>query len=70
MIIDCDTCCQQGTNICNDCVVTFILHEGLLELREDEAAALGNLATEGLIPGLRLVVRDPAPEGRRLARSG
>jgi hypothetical protein len=67
MIIDCDTCCGQGTNICDDCVVTFILHEGLLELREDEATALGNLATEGLIPGLRLVVRDPSREARRSA---
>jgi hypothetical protein len=70
MLIDCDTCCQQGTSICDHCVVTFILHEGLLELEEDEAMALGHLANEGLIPNLRLVVRDPASEGRRLARSG
>lgn len=55
MIIDCDQCAMQDTSACDDCVVTFLLVDGPLELADEEAAALENLAGEDLVPRLRLV---------------
>jgi hypothetical protein len=55
MIIDCDTCVGLNTTACDDCVVTFIMHQGLLDLDQDEMAALEVLADEGLVPRLRLL---------------
>jgi hypothetical protein len=60
MIIDCETCLARDQGVCGDCVVSFLLHEGALELGEDEAEALEILALEGLVPQLRLI-RPPSP---------
>jgi hypothetical protein len=55
MIIDCEMCAMRDTSACEDCVVTFLLAEGPVELDESEVTALVNLAGEGLVPRLRLV---------------
>lgn len=55
MIIDCDQCMMQGTDACDDCVVSCLLGEGPVELSESEESAVSNLADTGLVPRLRLV---------------
>lgn len=55
MLIDCQQCAMEGTSACDDCVVTFLLADGPVELDDAEADALANLAGEGLVPRLRLV---------------
>jgi hypothetical protein len=55
MLIDCEQCAMQGTSACDDCVVTFLLLDGPVDLDESEVDALANLAREGLVPRLRLV---------------
>jgi hypothetical protein len=55
MLIDCELCAMRDTSACDDCVVTFLLSEGPLDLDQAEVAALANLAGEGLVPRLRLV---------------
>lgn len=55
MHIDCGQCAMQHTSACDDCVVTFLLSGGPLELDDAEEQALGNLAGEGLVPKLRLI---------------
>jgi len=57
MLINCDTCLARDI-ACDDCVVNFIFHEGLLDLGEDEAEAITNLAEAGLIPQIRLLAPD------------
>ena len=68
MIIDCDTCDMQHTRTCEDCIVTALLGEdGILELAEEEKAAIDALSTVGLIAPIRLVGRRvgamQAPDG-------
>jgi hypothetical protein len=55
MLVDCERCAMRDTSACDDCVVTFFLDEGPVELDDSEVAALANLAGEGLVPRLRLV---------------
>ena len=55
MLIDCEQCAMQETSACDDCVVTFLLGVGPVDLDESEEIALTNLAEEGLVPRLRLV---------------
>ncbi|MFZ0627440.1 MAG: hypothetical protein WAN34_13170 [Acidimicrobiia bacterium] len=55
MLIDCEQCAMLETSACDDCVVTFMLSDGPLDLDESETAALASLAGEGLVPRLRLV---------------
>lgn len=78
MQIDCETCVGYQTNLCEDCVVTFILHSGSsLDLETEEMEALDLLANEGLVPPLRLAVdprlerrdEDPPPLGRDRRRA-
>lgn len=57
MLIDCDRCVMQHTEACRECVVTFLLDSGPVELSEQEAEALENLAEVGLVPRLRMVPR-------------
>ncbi len=67
MIIDCDDCAMQHSAACDDCVVSFILgaQSGPLEMDDAESQALLNLASEGLVPRLRLISRkDDLPPGR------
>jgi hypothetical protein len=58
MLIDCEQCAMRDTSACDDCVVTFLLSDGPLDLDESEVIALSNLAGEGLVPVLRLVETD------------
>jgi hypothetical protein len=46
---------MRDTSACDDCVVTFLLLEGPVDLDESEVTALANLAEEGMVPRLRLV---------------
>ena len=57
MRIECEACAMQGTDQCEDCVVSFILgrEEGAVEVSAEEARALRNLGEAGLVPMLRLV---------------
>lgn len=55
MLIDCNQCAMQHTDTCADCVVTFLLDEGPLDLGDGELAALEALADQGLVPRLRLI---------------
>jgi hypothetical protein len=59
VLIDCDECTKQGTDQCNDCVVTFVLDrdEGPLVVDADEARALRALGEAGLVPLLKLTPR-------------
>ncbi len=58
MLIDCSQCAMEHTSACDDCVVTFLLGTGPVDLSETESEAVANLAEVGLIPHLRLVPRD------------
>lgn len=52
--IDCDTCLVRGL-ACHDCVVTVLLGPPPeLMIEDDERAALDVLASEGLVPPLRM----------------
>ena len=66
MLIDCDRCAVRGL-ACGDCVVTVLLGappEGVT-LDTDEQEAISVLAESGLVPPLRLLVR----EAPRLSRN-
>jgi hypothetical protein len=69
MRIECDRCAMQGTDQCDDCVVSFILEreDGAVVVGAEEARALRNLGRAGLVPLLRLVPkrRDDRAEGDR-----
>ena len=60
MLIDCNECVMQHTDMCGDCVVTHVLSDlvGPIELDPDLADALDVLADAGLVSPLRLVPRD------------
>jgi hypothetical protein len=62
--VDCGTCIARG-DACNDCVVTVLLGApgGVVDLDQDERAALEALADSGLVPPLRLI------QGARPVRS-
>jgi hypothetical protein len=63
MRIDCDECMMQGTEVCDDCVVTFLIRppaEDAVILDLDEERALRRLAGAGLVPELRHVARPGA----------
>ena len=58
--IDCDDCAMQGTDCCDDCVVTFICSREPGEavvVDVAEARAMRALASAGLLPRLRHVRR-------------
>jgi hypothetical protein len=60
VIIDCDRCIMREL-ACADCVVTVLLGSpGAVRsgFDEEERAALGVLAESGLVPPLRLMLRD------------
>jgi hypothetical protein len=61
MRIDCDDCVMQGTEVCHDCVVTFLVRRPTREavvLDLAETRALRRLAGAGLVPELRHVTRE------------
>lgn len=54
--IDCAGCAHQGTDVCDDCVVTFIVGRSpgdALVVDADEARAVRLLERAGLVPGVR-----------------
>lgn len=58
MLIDCNQCAMQHTSACDDCLVTFLLDSGPLEIDDAESEALANLVDGGLVPKLRLLPAD------------
>lgn len=73
MRIDCDDCAMQGTDQCDDCVVSFILERdgGAVVVDGEEARAIRDLGEAGLVPILRLVPKPPRRgEGRAKRRAG
>jgi hypothetical protein len=62
VLIDCDGCAMRDL-ACGDCVVTVLLGgpPGVVDMDEQEAAALDVLADSGLVPRLRLVPFGPTP---------
>ena len=58
--ITCSDCEMQGTSVCEDCVVSFIIDrepDDALVIDASEARAVRLLASAGLLPGLRHVPR-------------
>ena len=58
MLIDCDSCEVRGA-ACGGCVMTVLLGAppGVMELDDTERRAFDALAGGGLVPPLRLVLR-------------
>ena len=58
--IDCAECAHRHTEVCDDCVVSFIVGrqpEDALVVDADEARAVRLLERAGLVPGVRHEVR-------------
>ena len=56
LTIDCDACAMQGTDACDDCVVSFVVRrdpQDALVIDVQEARAVRLLAGAGLVPRLR-----------------
>ena len=55
MLISCDDCKMQGTDACNDCVVTYILDkpEGAVIFDAEQERAIREMARAGLLPDVR-----------------
>ena len=56
LTIECDGCTMQGTDVCNDCVVTFICDrapEDAVVFDAAEERTLRLLGRNGLVPPLR-----------------
>lgn len=56
LTISCDECRMQGSDACDDCVVSFIVDrapEEAVVIDIEEARAVRLLASAGLLPGLR-----------------
>ena len=56
LTIDCDTCVMQGTEACDDCVVSFVVNREpgtALVIDVEEARAVRLFAGAGLVPGIR-----------------
>lgn len=54
--IDCDDCVMEGTDACQDCIVTFLCTRdegGAVVIDVQEVRALRLLHEGGLAPGLR-----------------
>jgi hypothetical protein len=70
--IECEGCAMQGTDRCEDCVVSFILEreEGAVVVSAEEARALRNLGEAGLVPMLRLVPKRQGGEGSAEREAG
>jgi hypothetical protein len=68
MLIDCDRCEVRG-QACGDCVVTVLLGsvprtaDGI-DLDADQQAAIGVLASSGMVPPLRLALPPERDAGR------
>jgi hypothetical protein len=59
MIIECSRCAVRGTDACEDCIVTALCGPGgILELAEEERAAIDAMSTMGLVAPIRMVTDD------------
>ncbi len=57
MIIDCGTCVAQHTNACDDCIVSALVGPaGIIELANEERAAIDAMSSVGLVSPIRLVL--------------
>jgi len=64
LVIDCDECAMDGTDVCNDCIVTFLSaadDDGAVVVDIAEARALRMLHDGGLVPALRHQPRAASP---------
>ena len=60
MRIDCDECAMQHTEVCEDCVVTFLCNrepDDAVVIDVEEVRAVKALQDAGLVPELRHVPR-------------
>ena len=60
LTIDCAECAHRSTDVCGDCVVSFIVGrepDDALVIDADEARAVRLLEQAGLVPGVRHEVR-------------
>jgi hypothetical protein len=55
MIVDCNDCSMQGTDACDDCVVSFILdrRDGAVVFDAAEERTIRAMTKAGLLPLLR-----------------
>lgn len=56
LMIDCDECAMQGTDQCNECVVTFLCDrdpDEVVMIEADEARVVGILSRAGLVPNMQ-----------------
>jgi hypothetical protein len=55
LLISCDDCRMQGTDACDDCVVTYLLDrpEGAVVFDSEEERAIRVLNKAGLLPDVR-----------------
>ncbi len=62
LTIDCDECSAQHTEVCAECVVSYIVSKEPgrpIELERGEANAVRLLADAGLVPGSRFTRVQP-----------
>lgn len=59
MLISCDDCSMQGTDACDDCVVSYIIErpEGAVVFDAAEERAIREMTRAGLLPGVRWQAR-------------
>lgn len=63
MIVDCGTCAVRG-DACGDCVVSVLLGPPPRSgFDQEETLALGNLASAGMVPRLRMVAGGAGGDG-------
>ena len=61
--ISCDECSLQGTDACQDCLVSFVLGrepDDAVVIDAEEQRALRSLSRAGLVPSLRFTSRGRA----------
>jgi hypothetical protein len=56
ILIDCDMCDLSGTDVCNDCLVTYLCRseDSSVVVELSEVRALRALGEAGLVPSLKL----------------
>jgi hypothetical protein len=64
MLISCDDCRMQGTDACDDCVVSYLIDrpEGAVLFDAAEERAIREMNRAGLLPTVRWEARDEASE--------
>ena len=59
IVVDCEECCMRDTEVCADCVVTFVVSREpgeALVIDADAERAVRLMARAGLVPELRHAV--------------